>query len=83
MIFFTSDPNISILTSTGSISLSLLFFRLDPDNKKAEDAMKMVESINESELDVTTMEMHEPRNRSSMEVDNELAVKNLKTALYF
>lgn len=83
MIFFTSDPNISSITFRGSISLSLLLFRLDPDNKKLEGAMKMVECISESELDGATMEMNEPRDRSSMEVHNEFEIKKVKIALYF
>ena len=45
--------------------------------------MKVVECISESELDGATMEMNEPRDRSSMEVNNEFEIKKVKIALYF
>ena len=74
--FFTNDPNISSITPRGSISLSLLLFRLDSDNKKLDGAMKMVECISESELDGAPMEMNEPRDRINMEVNNEFIIIN-------
>ena len=74
--FFTNDPNISSITPRGSISLSLLLFRLDSDNKKLEGAMKIVECISESELDEAPMEMNEPRDRINMGVNNEFIIIN-------
>jgi len=41
--------------------------RLDPKNLQALDGIESVEGLGTSELDISTIGMHEPRHRSSME----------------